>query len=234
MAQAVELCRRAEQSGTSMLIATPHVNWDYPAVTVPAVHRGVVELERALRVEGLELKVRPGAEVALSRAAELSEGELGVLGLGAGPYVLLECPSGSPATGIERSLRLFAQRGRPIVLGHPERSAGMRRDTSLVSRLVADGFLVCITARSLTGKFGREIRTYAWQLLREGLVHVVASDAHDTEQRSPDLMPQLEQAGLSGSEIEYFAQRAPEAILGGALPEPPPRVRGGGRFRRAR
>lgn len=234
MRASVEMCRQAEQAGTSLLIATPHINWTYPSVSVASLHAGVVEINRALRLEGLEVKVRPGAEIALSRAGELSDGELGVLGLGAGPYLLLESPSGSAAAGIERSLRLFAERGRPIVLAHPERSGALRRAPELVARLARDGVLLCITARSLTGGFGREVRSFAWQLLREGLVYVVASDAHDTVERSPELGPQLREAGLGTADIEYLTQRAPQAILDGEVPPPAPRIRSRSRWRSGR
>jgi protein-tyrosine phosphatase len=44
-----------------------------------------------------------------------------------------------------------------------------------------------VTARSITGGFGSSSNSAASRLLGRGLVHVVASDAHDYEHRPPIL-----------------------------------------------
>ena len=47
--------------------------------------------------------------------------------------------------------------------------------------------LVQVTAGSMTGAFGSTVRRFTAGLLRDGLVHVVASDAHDAVKRPPGL-----------------------------------------------
>ena len=44
-----------------------------------------------------------------------------------------------------------------------------------------------ITAGSLAGAFGRNARYWAERMLAEGYVHILATDAHDTERRPPNL-----------------------------------------------
>ena len=44
-----------------------------------------------------------------------------------------------------------------------------------------------ITAGSLAGTFGRNARYWAERMLAEGHVHILATDAHDTERRPPNL-----------------------------------------------
>jgi protein-tyrosine phosphatase len=44
-----------------------------------------------------------------------------------------------------------------------------------------------ITSDSLVGKFGRQPRYWAERMLAEGLVHLLASDAHDVHKRPPIL-----------------------------------------------
>jgi len=53
--------------------------------------------------------------------------------------------------------------------------------------LVAMGALAQVTAQSLTGGFGESIRKTAAKFLRHNLVHIIASDAHDTVKRPPRL-----------------------------------------------
>jgi len=222
--ESVELCRAAHADGTGLIVATPHVNWEYPDVTAASIHAQVVAVNAALRASGVAVTVRPGAELALSRAAELSEAELSVMRLGGGPYVLLEIPWNAVSTGIVHALGAFASRSPRIVLAHPERTPVLQRNPRLVRELVESRMLCCLNARSLSDGADRQRRAVAWQLLEERLVHVVASDAHDPLRRPPMLRSVLEHAGLDEAQIDYFTHAAPEAIVHGAPVPPPPRV----------
>jgi protein-tyrosine phosphatase len=221
----VALCRAAAAAGTRTIVATPHVNWEYPGNGARTMHAGVAMLNRVLAEASIEITVRPGAELGLTRAGDLSDGELGVLGVGAGSHLLVECPYGSPRLGIETALMAISRRGKQILLGHPERSLAFQRDPELLEQLVLDGMLACITARSLTGRWGRDAKACAWGFLEAGLVHVIASDAHDAERRPPDLGPELARAGLDEREISYFTQTAPQAIITGEPVPAPPAVK---------
>ena len=44
-----------------------------------------------------------------------------------------------------------------------------------------------ITAGSLAGGFGKSAQYWAERMLDEGLVHILATDAHDTQRRPPNL-----------------------------------------------
>jgi protein-tyrosine phosphatase len=216
MEESLALCRAAVEAGTTRIIATPHVNWRYPDNDAGAVRRGVATVNAALREASIDLDVDAGAEIALSRIEDLSEREIALLRLGEGPYSLIECPhqGGAPAA-IEEMLHRFAASGHSIVLAHPERCPVFQSNPRLLAGLIQAGILCCITARALTGDFGSRAGRYAWDLMEAGHVHAIASDAHDAHRRPPDLAVALDRAGLSESQIEYFASSAPEAIING-------------------
>jgi protein-tyrosine phosphatase len=222
--EAIALCRVAERDGTRTLVATPHVNGDYPGVTPAVIVEQAAAVNRALRGAGVDVSVLTGAEVALSRAGELSNVELDLLALGGGSYVLLELPWTSAASGALGALLAFAGRGYGIVLAHPERSPMLQRDEGLVAELVQSGALCCLDVGSLTERSDRQTRAMAWKLLANGLVHAIASDCHDADRRPPRLGSVLERAGLSPEEIDYFTRRGPEAILAGEEVARPLRV----------
>jgi protein-tyrosine phosphatase len=235
--EAIALCRVAERDGTSTLVATPHVNGDYHGVTAAVIVEQAAAVNRALRAAAVDVSVRTGAEVALSRAGELSDLELDLLALGGGPYVLLELPWTSAASGALSALSAFAARGYGIVLAHPERSPMLQRDEGLVAELVQSGALCCLDVGSLTERSDRRTRSMAWNLLADGLVHAIASDCHDADRRPPRLASVLKRAGLSAEEIAYFTRQGPEAILAGEEVAPPPPMEDRRRrqwFRRAR
>lgn len=222
--ESIALCRAAAADGSHTLVATPHVNGDYPNVNAGAIMEGAATVNRALRAAAIDMVVRTGAEVALSRVGELSDLELDLLSLGGGRYVLLELPWTAARSGAIGALRAFASRGYGIVLAHPERSPLLQRDESLVAELVRSGMLCCVNAGSLSERADRRTRSTAWRLLSGGLAHAIASDCHDAVRRPPALVSVLERVGLDAEAIDYFTRSVPEAILAGEAVALPPAV----------
>lgn len=235
------LCRAAVAAGTRTVVATPHVSWEWPGVTSHVVREGVERVRAALREAQIELEVLPGAEIAMPRAADLTDEELGALRLGGGPYLLIECPFSPAAGGIEALLSRLAERGHRIVLAHPERSPAFQTHPALLRSLVEEaGMLTSLTAAAFTGRFGGTVERFAWRLLEEGLVHDIASDGHGAAMgRPPSIGPELAEAGF-GERADWHARAVPRAILDGSplppapiLPPSPPRKGLLARLRRA-
>lgn len=219
--EALALARATVAAGTTTVVATPHVSWDYPATTSATIARRLAELEVALDEAGIELTVLPGAEVALSRAVDLPDAELAALRLGGGPYLLVECPFTPGAAGIEALLGHLLDRGHLILLAHPERCPAFQQDSELLARLVGRGVLGQLTAGSLAGRFGAAVRTVAHGFLRDGLAHLVASDAHSVARRPPTLVADLKQEGFE-DQTPWLVLGVPRAVLdGGPVPPAP-------------
>jgi protein-tyrosine phosphatase len=223
--ESLDLARVAQQAGLTTLVATPHVSWRY--VNGPEVIRhGVEAVRTALRAERIGVQVRPGAEIAVSRLGGLSDDELCALRLGDGPWLLIESPLTPGAGGLETILDAVHRRGHWIVLAHPERSPVFLRDPRRLGTLVSRGMLCSITASSLVGVFGSEVRRFALALMREGLVHNITSDAHDAVHRPPALRSDILAATADrpdlSARIDWMTDEIPRAILeGDVLPKPP-------------
>jgi protein-tyrosine phosphatase len=101
--------------------------------------------------------------------------------------------------------------------------------------LVDRGALTSVTAGSLVGRFGEHVRRLSLRLAEHGLLHNVASDAHDHVNRAPGAIEEIERAGL-GPLADWLTQAVPEAVLAGEEiipPRPAFELRGGaGRRRR--
>ena len=225
--QALALARAMVDGGVHTVVATSHVSAGYPN-DAGTLARARARLEAALRDHGVPLRVLPGAEVTLENAALLDDADLAALGLGGGPYVLLEAPLSPAAADVEEAIRAVMQRGHHVVLAHPERAPVFQRAPDQLVRLVAEGALCAVTASAFTGRFGRTARRAARSMLVDGLVHVVTSDAHDLRGRPPALRVELEAAAreLEGLDrlVPWLLADAPAAILRGERPGPPPGV----------
>ncbi len=239
---ATEMARAALEDGTRKIAATPHVSLDYD--TAPeAIEAGVASLRRALSEEGIALEITGGAEVAVARVAEIGDEALARLCLGEGAYLLVESPySYASSPFLEQVLFDLQTRGFRPLLAHPERCAVFQHDRKLLERLTGQGVLCSVTAGSLVGSFGRDVRRFTLELLRSGLVHNLASDAHDTARRPPGLTAGLEALRSALPELagqaDWLAHDAPAAIAQGQpLPDRPapaqrPRARRWGLGRR--
>jgi protein-tyrosine phosphatase len=233
--ESVRLGRVAAAEGTRVLAATCHVSHRYPTTAAEMTH-GVERVNAALREEGIPVEIVTGAEIAPEILPRLEPGELERLTLGGGPYLLLEAPLSAVGTELEGAVRGLQEDGFGIVLAHPERCPSFHREPGRLRDLVATGVLCSLTASSFTGRFGRPVQALSRRLLADGLVHNVASDAHDAEVRPPALRSTLEAAGtrLAGLDgmIPWLTEAAPEAILAGRpLPPAPPAPRAGRRRR---
>jgi protein-tyrosine phosphatase len=211
--------------GVTTLVATPHVSWRY-LNGAEVIQHGLEAVRSALRAARIDVDVRAGAEIDVTRLGDLSDDELCRLRLGDGPWLLIESPLTWAAGDIESVLDALHQRGHWIVLAHPERSPLFHRNPERLSALVAKGMLSSITASSLVGAFGRDVRSFALALAREGLVHNVTSDAHDAVRRPPVIAADVLAAAVHVPELsarlEWLTCEIPRAILeGDALPKPP-------------
>ena len=215
MEESLAMARAASADGSRVIVATPHVSWTYPRNTAALISAKVDEVRAALSRAEIDLDVRKGAEVDVTRAAQLDDSDLRALGLGGGPWLLVECPLQAYSSSVlAAALRSLAARGHHLVLAHPERCRAFQRDPDALTALVADGMVTCITAAALNGRFGRSSRALARALVRDGDAHVVASDAHDSARRSPQLRSELEAAGLAW-QAPVLADATPAAILDG-------------------
>jgi protein-tyrosine phosphatase len=213
------LARASAAAGTRTLVATPHVSPRYP--NDPAtIARLVDELRARLASEGIDLDIRAGAEIAMTRVVDLTPAQLARLTLGGGEWLLVEPPFTTASSGIGEIVTDLQRRGHRVLLAHPERCQAFHREPGLLEELVHAGALSSITADSLVGRFGDTVERFALGLIHGGLAHNVASDAHDNVNRPPGVVAQLERSGLAGLS-EWLTQAVPSAILNGG--EIPPR-----------
>jgi len=225
MDEALELLARQAECGVDAVVATPHVSHNYPGVTAEAIAEGVKELREAAKDARIPVRVIAGAEVALTRAVDLSDRQLAALRLGGGPWLLLEPPyAPMSASALEAAIGGLLRRGHRIVLAPPERCSAFHTDREPLERLIEAGVRCSVTAGALTGAFGRTVRKFALEMLEDGLVHNIASDAHGgMESRPPGLAGPLKEAGYEDL-AEWLCHQVPLALLGGTEPPDPPAV----------
>ena len=72
-------------------------------------------------------------------------------------------------------------------MAHAERYQVLWQSPDLAEELIELGARIQMNVSSILGREGRRQASYCKKLLKRHLVHVVASDSHDTELRPPEL-----------------------------------------------
>jgi protein-tyrosine phosphatase len=234
----VALGRVLADAGVSTVAATPHLREDHPGVVPAELAERCEALAGELAKTGVGLKVVPAGEVDLLWALEASPEQLRLASYGQrGADLLLETPYGPlPPHFKEHLLESSALAGYRILLAHPERSLTFQSEPDRLAELVLRGRLVQITTGSLAKSPRRSPSArLAHHLLREGLVHVIASDAHSAagSPRAPEWNAIETARALVGPRADWMVDAAPRAILDGR-PLPPPPPADGGKARRWR
>jgi protein-tyrosine phosphatase len=95
------------------------------------------------------------------------------------------------------------------------------------------GAWIQLTSGALTGRFGRRARYWSERFLDDGLVHILATDAHETKYRPPALAEGRDAAArrLGEEEAGMLVTGRTRAIVQDSDPSsvlPPPALRAGG------
>jgi protein-tyrosine phosphatase len=185
---AIEMARAAANSGTEVIMASPHRRDIAQNHSVPHIRDLAASINRDLERLGIKLSLVLGMEnhIDPELPEEIAAGR--ALTMNGSRYALVEMPFHGHPDYVEQVLFQLQLQGIRPVLAHPERSEVVQRNPEFLARLVERGMLAQVTAGSVVGRFGRRVERLSHSLLRRGLVHVLASDAHFAGgPRSPDL-----------------------------------------------
>jgi protein-tyrosine phosphatase len=192
MEEALSLCQALARDGITTVVATPHQLGRYDRLNSASVVReGVAALSSELASQHIPLEVLPGGDVRIDeRLPRLLEADEILTVADAGYHLLLELPH-ELFVDPRPTIDALRERGLQSILTHPERHAYLYGTIDWAVDWVKHGALLQITAGSLLGEFGSNAFEQAWQLVKRGLVSLVASDAHDTVRRPPQLTAAL-------------------------------------------
>jgi protein-tyrosine phosphatase len=210
------MARQAERDGIAVVCATPHIRDDHD-VRIEELPARVGDLQRELDRLGVGVRIARGGEVAQPAADGLSDDHLRAVSLDLGGWVLLEPAPGPLADELPALVARLAKRGVRTVLAHPERHAGADLRERLHT-LAALGCLIQWTADFIAYADAGDPDAFVLALAREGLVHLLASDAHSSHGGRPvQLSPAVQRLheACPPEQVAWIAEQAPAAILRG-------------------
>ncbi len=185
---ALAMCRLAAEDGCSAMVATPHLRHE---LWLNGDRSRLERLWRQVRdlASGV-IDVFLGGEIAVNSESFSEMGRLpggNLLPLAGSRYLLLEFHPRGIGPDPEELIHELLVGGWCPVIAHPERIPWLASDPAFLGALLEQGALAQVTAMSVTEEAGRFASDSAARMLDAGMVHFVASDAHDTSRRPPGL-----------------------------------------------
>lgn len=211
----LEMARLAVLDGTTVMACTPHF---FPGVydtqadhILSAMDNLQGELDRA----GISLRLVSGGDVHIAPDLVGKIRRREVLTLNGSRYVLIEPPHHLLPPRIENIFYDLLSAGYQPILTHPERMQWIEQKYDLITQLWQSGVWMQLTAGAVTGAFGGRAKHWSQKILRDGMAHLVASDAHNVDARPPGLTAaHAALCELVGArEAHNLVQTRPEAML---------------------
>lgn len=166
--------------GITHVVATPHAHPNF-AFEPAKIRRLRDELQRSF--EG-RLTLATGCDFHLS-FENLSDirTEPSRFTINQKNYLLVEFADFSIPPSLDQALHELQLAGLVPIVTHPERNPLIRAQPERLFKWIRQGCYAQVTAQSLLGKFGRSAQEASQKWLDAGIVHFIASDAHNVTSR---------------------------------------------------
>lgn len=183
----VAMARAAVEDGVSVVACTPHIMPGVWNNSGPEIRRAVDTLRSVLAQQDVKLHLTTGADVhiAPNLVGAIKSGH--VLTLHDSRYVLLELPHHIAPPRADTCFQQLLDAGYIPIFTHPERLSWIQKHYDLIEKLFEAGVWMQITAGSFTGRFGVRAQQWSERMLRDGFVHILASDMHNLTSRPANL-----------------------------------------------
>ena len=213
--------KKAQIQNITKIVATPHLT---PGTTTAKEFEQIKERIEELKklAKEYQIEIYPGCEVMLNGDyLELLDNHQ-YLTINNGPYLLVEfnVTQKLPEDYDDRLYEYGIK--QKIVIAHVERYFHHSIDLNLIQEWIDRGYIIQVNSTSLSGIPGSMIQENAYQLLDNGMVHVIANDVHRPNgKRSVNLQETYEVLAkkYQAEDLTRLMYDNPLAIINGHAPE---------------
>ena len=224
--EAIAMAKIAVADGIEVMACTPHFMPGLYDNNAADIRARTAQLNAQLVSQGINLALVVGgdAHIRPDFVNALQSGS--ILSLHDSRYVLFEPPHVSMPQRFEELLFNVKMSGYVPILTHPERFKWIENNYEIFQNLARNGVWMQLTAGSLTGRFGKRSKYWAQRMLAEGLVSIIATDAHNVTSRPPLLAEAViaAQAEVGLDEARHLVVTRPLCVLDNAPEEAVPPI----------
>ncbi|HSC45201.1 MAG TPA: CpsB/CapC family capsule biosynthesis tyrosine phosphatase [Candidatus Acidoferrum sp.] len=220
-AVSLAMAEMAMADGITHVVATPHASGEFH-FDYDTVKQSAQKLQEAV---GDKLKIATGCDFHLSPENVSAFRKMPTsFCIHQKDYLLVEFNNFSIPPAMDQTLYEIQLSGVRPIITHPERNPILRAQPQRLEQWIRNGCYSQVTGGSLTGVFGSNSLQTSMGWIARGLVHFVASDAHNTTTRPQKLRAAYEvvqqEFGRAKAEV-LFVQNPQAAFDGAPLPYVP-------------
>ena len=172
----------AEEERVEYICATPHYIINEQEIALKEYQERFQLLTEAYKgdvniIPGLELYMNP-------KLPEYYKNGL-IFGLNREKYMLIELPMRDFPIYTKDVFYELSILGVKPIIAHPERNLKIQQSPNLLMELLDDGVIAQLNAGSLLGVYGQAAKDSAELFVKNNMIHLLGSDAHNNQRRSP-------------------------------------------------
>lgn len=181
--ESLKMIELYQKAGFDQIIATSHYDRSRYMVDAGEIKEKVEILNEEISKQGIDFKIYPGHEiqVELDMIKKLKSGEL--LTLNGSKYVLCELSFVNKPTFLKDLFYNLQLEGYIPIIAHAERYPYVEDHIEWLEDFIKAGALVQINYASI-----KSHADTTRELLQRNMVHIIGTDAHQSEWRSPDVL----------------------------------------------
>jgi protein-tyrosine phosphatase len=174
MENSLAYIHKLQELGFEKLICTPHIFTDLypntPETILPVLH----ELRAKVKSEGLNVELAAAAEYMADNSFKVEPGLLTL----PRQHILIEMSYLAETPNIDQIIFELHVQGYKVVLAHPERYLFYHKNFERYKRLKELGCLLQLNLLSVTGYYGKSVKSAAEAILKAGLYDCAGTDLH--------------------------------------------------------
>ena len=164
--------------GFTDIILTSHYIPEYNETIPEELISKKESLQNEIDDKKMKLNLHTGMEIYISDDLPERFDEKKILTLNKSKYILVELPMNSKIQYLDFIISELQQRDLKVIIAHPERYLIVKENPDLVEDFIQKGCLIQSNYGSILGYYGKNAKSVEKYLLKNDLVHFLASDCH--------------------------------------------------------
>jgi protein-tyrosine phosphatase len=210
--ESIEMIKIYKDLGYKGAILTSHYDEGRYLVTSEIVLEKLEILKNAIKEKNIDFELFPGNEIQIDLNTMNLLKENKILRLNNSRYILCELPFSTKPIYAKEIFYQMQLEGYIPIIAHPERYEYIRNDIEWFDDFIKTGCLLQMNLSSLTSTSLKDISE---KMLARNMIHLVGTDAHQIDWRSPNVINELEVLNnITGKEkFEELTHVNPKKII---------------------
>jgi protein-tyrosine phosphatase len=187
MERTLNMVRTAYAEGIRTIITTPHYQEGRYTLGKDTLEQKLAETLEVVQNAGIEMDILLGCEIYYSHNCVRLLKEKVIPTMAGTKYVLIEFMPIADSRYIKNALQEILLEGFYPILAHIERYEILTKDLPFIENLIDMGVYTQVNAMSIIGERGNNLQSVTKKLIKNNMIHFVATDAHNEIKRAPKI-----------------------------------------------